>query len=483
MGLKLFKKYFLATAAVMLFTLTFIMMILTVVFSNHLSVTKYESLTKACQSVADFSKRIEIQNDPSFYDSQQFRGLRSVLLTIKQASDQELLFSDVDGNIRFCSCDDWSPARRCSHAKHLISNELLEKAVEHSGQGMESLGIYEEARYTSYMPITDVNNQTVGVVFATAPLTAIRSFLMTMVRLYLLSAIVPIVIMFFLIYAINYRMIKPLRVMSAATKAMARGDFSKRIPVTSDDEIGELAVSFNRMTNSLSQLEGMRRSFVANVSHELKTPMTTIGGFIDGIIDGTIEKEKQNYYLNIVSEEVKRLSRLVESMLNVAKLESGELQLKPETFNFADLLIRVVVGQEQRIVSKQIEISGLDSVEDVSVNADKDLIHQVVYNLVDNAIKFTPEGGNIDFKLHVEGKRLYFSLKNTGVGIPSEALPLVFERFYKVDKSRSTNKNGTGLGLYIVKTIVRAHNGTVTVSSRENEQTNFEVMIPLEYTN
>lgn len=480
MGLKLFKKYFLATAAVVLFTLTFMMMILTVVFSNHLSVTKYESLTKACESVADFSRKIEIGNDPSFYDSPQFRSFRSVLLTIKQASDQELLFADVNGSIRFCSCDDWSPARGCPHSKHLVSKETMDKANARSGQGMESLGIYEEARYTAYTPIVDANNQKIGVVYATAPLTAIRSFLMTMVRLYLLSAIVPLVMMFFLIYAINYRMTKPLRLMSAATKAMAKGDFSKRIPVTSDDEIGELAVSFNRMTNSLAQLEGMRRSFVANVSHELKTPMTTIGGFIDGIMDGTIEKEKQNYYLNIVSEEVKRLSRLVESMLNVAKLESGELQLKTETFNFGEQLIRVVVGQEQRIVAKQIEITGLDGIEEVRIKADKDLIHQVVYNLVDNAIKFTPDGGIIDFKLRVDGKKMYFSLKNTGDGIPSESLPLVFERFYKVDKSRSINKKGTGLGLYIVKTIVRAHDGTVTVSSRENEQTVFEVMLPLE---
>ena len=143
----------------------------------------------------------------------------------------------------------------------------------------------------------------------------------------------------------------------------AKGDFSKRIPVTSDDEIGELAVSFNQMTNSLVQLEGMRKSFVANVSHELKTPMTTIGGFIDGILDGTIEPEKQSYYLQIVSDEVRRLSRLVQSMLSMAKLESGEFVLKPELFDFRELLCTIVISQEQRIEAEKIEITGLDGIE------------------------------------------------------------------------------------------------------------------------
>ena len=251
---------------------------------------------------------------------------------------------------------------------------------------------------------------------------------------------------------------------------MAKGDFSKRIPVTSDDEIGELAVSFNQMTNSLVQLEGMRKSFVANVSHELKTPMTTIGGFIDGILDGTIEPEKQSYYLQIVSDEVRRLSRLVQSMLSMAKLE---------LFDFRELLCTIVVSQEQRIEAAKLNITGLDEIQSVSVNADKDLIHQVIYNLVDNAVKFTNETGTIDFKVKTDSKKLTFTITNTGKGIPESELPYVFERFYKVDKSRSANKSSTGLGLYIVKTIVKAHGGSITAASRENQFTAFSVVLPL----
>ncbi len=285
--------------------------------------------------------------------------------------------------------------------------------------------------------------------------------------------------MFFAIYAMTYRLTKPLKLMSEASRAMAKGDFSKRIPVMTDDEIGELSVSFNQMTNSLVQLEEMRKSFVANVSHELKTPMTTIGGFIDGILDGTIEPEKRNYYLTIVSDEVKRLSRLVQSMLSMAKLESGEFVLKPELFDFREMLCTIVISQEQRIEAKKLNIKGLDEVESISVNADKDLIHQVIYNLVDNAIKFTDESGTIGFRVKRDNKKLVFTITNTGKGIPENELPHVFERFYKADKSRSANKNSTGLGLYIVKTILKAHGGGIAVTSKENSFTSFSVTLPL----
>ena len=206
--------------------------------------------------------------------------------------------------------------------------------------------------------------------------------------------------------------------------------------------------------------------------------MTTIGGFIDGIIDGTIDEEKQSYYLGIVSEEIKRLSRLVQSMLSMAKLESGEYVLKREIFDFRELLFTIVISQEQRIENKKINIIGLDTLDSVSVNADKDLLHQVIYNLVDNAIKFTPEEGEITFSLDVVGKRISFKVINTGKGIPENELRYVFERFYKVDKSRSANKNSTGLGLYIARNIVSAHGGKITVSSKENATTTFTVDLP-----
>ena len=267
--------------------------------------------------------------------------------------------------------------------------------------------------------------------------------------------------------------------MSEAAKAMAKGDFSRRIPVTSDDEIGELAMAFNGMSNSLSRLEEARKSFIANVSHEMRTPMTTIGGFIDGIIDGTIPPDKQDYYLKIVSEEIKRLSRMVQSMLNLSRLESSGFVLKEESFDFREQILGIVIGQEQRIEEKNINIEGLDSLPSVIINADKDLIYQVVYNLLDNAIKFVEKGGTISFSLDVDSYGAEFSITNSGLGIPRADLPFIFDRFYKLDKSRASNKTSMGLGLYIVKTIIRNHGGTIKVESKENEFTRFSFVLPL----
>ena len=266
--------------------------------------------------------------------------------------------------------------------------------------------------------------------------------------------------------------------MSEAARCMGDGDFSKRIPVTTEDEVGELAIAFNNMTDSLVKLESTRRSFVANVSHELKTPMTTICGFIDGIIDGTIPPEKETEYLRIVSDEIKRLSRLIQSMLSLSKLESGEMNVNISEFKLSTVLIDIVVALQQRIESKNIIITGLDALSNATIKADKDLIHQVLYNLTDNAVKFTLDGGEINFKILTNPSGTSFIIKNYGVGIDGKDLPHVFDRFYKIDKSRSAVKESTGLGLYIAKTIIDIHHGHITVRSKNNEYTEFEFLLP-----
>ena len=341
------------------------------------------------------------------------------------------------------------------------------------------MSIYQKPHYVSLNAVEDNSGVHYATVIATAPVSLVTNLLRTVTKLFLASAFLPLALMFIFIYIMTYRLTKPLKLMSQASKAMAKGDFSRRIPVTSDDEIGELSLSFNMMTNSLSQLEGMRKSFVANVSHELRTPMTTISGFIDGILDGTIEPKKHDYYLKIVSSEIKRLSRIVESMLNVSKIESNEFNLHRELIDFRELLCKIVISQEQNIVSKNLDIIGLDTISDVSANVDRDLMHQAIYNLVDNAVKFNCQNGNISFNLIKENKTLILTIKNSGDGIPEKDLPFVFERFYKVDKSRSNSKNSTGLGLYITKAIVTAHSGTISVASKPQEYTAFKITLPV----
>ena len=470
MKLKLFKKYFFTTALIIIFSLTVMMMILSFVLNNYLARSKYETLGKCTDEAADYIAEASSGD-------MNMQELYKTLNAISAVSDVDIFLANKTGAVVLCSCEEWGKNGECTHSQHLIPESEL-AADENEPFRLKTLDVYKNPHYVVSKRITS-SGGTAVTVFSAAPLSSIRLLMSTVTKLYLFSAAIPLVIMFFALYAMTYRLTKPLKQMSEAARAMAKGDFSKRIPVTSDDEIGELAVSFNQMTNSLVQLEGMRKSFVANVSHELKTPMTTIGGFIDGILDGTIEPDKQKYYLQIVSDEVKRLSRLVQSMLSMAKLESGEFVLKPELFDFRELLCTRVVSQEQRIEAAKLNITGLDEIQSISVNADKDLIHQVIYNLVDNAVKFTNESGTIDFKAKADGKKLTFTITNTGKGIPESELPYVFERFYKVDKSRSANKNSTGLGLYIVKTIVKAHGGSIAASSRENQFTAFSVVLPL----
>ena len=281
----------------------------------------------------------------------------------------------------------------------------------------------------------------------------------------------------------SYRMVSPLKKMTAAAQQYAQGDFSERINARDTySELAEFADSFNSMAESLERIEESRSMFVANTSHELKTPMTIISGFIDGILDGTIPPEEEERYLRIVSEETKRLSSLVVAMLNISKIEAGKLELSLAQVNLMKLACKIVVGFEQAVEEKHLGVQGLDSLENVTVLADETLLSQVLFNLVDNAIKFTPENGVISVRLQQEGRTAVFRIRNTGKGIPEEELNLIFDRFYKVDKSRGSDTRSFGLGLYIVKSITELHRGTIEVQSKENEFTEFTVRLPLDPT-
>ena len=275
------------------------------------------------------------------------------------------------------------------------------------------------------------------------------------------------------VYFITERIINPLRVMTSAAKEMAKGNFSARIPVYGKDEVSELSKAFNDMAESLDSLEKMRNSFLANVSHDLRTPMTTISGFIDGITSGAIPPEKHEYYLGIISEEVHRLSRLVAQLLDISRLESGERKFNMTEFDIAEMARIVLISFEQRIEEKHLDVE-FDSDDDMLVLADRDAIHQVIYNLCHNAIKFSKEGGRFSIRIsRVQNKKIQISVFDEGQSIPAEDKKLVFDRFYKTDKSRGLDKSGVGLGLYISKTIIEAHGEKIWVESVEGESCEF----------
>ncbi len=484
-GSSLFKEYFTILSLVILICFTILGIALTFFVQNYWEDERIELLSENAKSISgtlvDLVSSEHAQKNPS----NAALMICNDLTVLSQAIDADIFVCDTNGEVVYCKemrlSDMVLYTGECPiHQKYKIPADIIESLDEEDFSGISTLdGVLSEKSFVYATPIT-LDGKTIGLVVAVQNVSdTMRPFLLSILEIFGLSSLFALMVALVTVYFMSYEMTKPLRQMSAATKSYANGDFSARVTATGNNEMADLASAFNAMAKDLASLESSRRSFVANVSHELKTPMTTIGGFIDGILDGTISDESRENYLCIVSDEVKRLSRLVTGMLNMSKIEAGELSLKPREFDIAEMVFKTTVGFEQLIEKKGIEITGLDQIEPTEILADEDMIHQVLYNLVDNAVKFTPEGGIIDFKVSTDTQKVYFSIRNSGAGIPSEESGKIFERFYKLDKSRSYDVKGAGLGLYICKSIVEMHGGQIKVASAVNQYTEFSFWLPL----
>ena len=366
------------------------------------------------------------------------------------------------------------------HEKIQIPTTYVQRAKNGNVAEFSTLGNSYDTYHSISMEPFYVNDNFYGFCVVASPVTGeILSGIKQVFALFMVSAAIALVLVTIAVYVMTGKIAKPIRNLETATNLYSSGDFSYRVPeINSNDELAHLITKFNAMATSLSQIENSRRSFVANVSHEFKTPMTTIGGFINGILDGTIPPEKQDYYLSIVSSEINRLSKMVSMMLNISKIETGNVEINVESFDLSQKLLTTFLGFEQLISKKNIEIIGIDDLEPTIAHGDSAMIDQVIYNLVDNAVKFTDIGGKISVNTVNDKKHVYFAVTNTGKGIPAESLEKVFDRFYKVDQSRSTDTKSTGLGLYLIKSILSLHNGTITVESEPDSFTRFTVKLP-----
>ena len=464
----LFRKYFvtfLSCAVLIIMVLGVVLMLFaTQYFRNE----KYDLLGRNARLAAS----VTTVN----YASNNFEVINSPMITVAytvlaSAIDAEIVLTDKNGKIMVSSND----------TAHYLNMNVPPEAVEKSFEGGFSTtttlgGLFEEPHYVVGVPV-DTPDYTFGVIFAASSARSLQQFLSELTKMFLISAAVVLFISSVVIYMVTMRLVRPLRDMLSAIQSFTQGDFSKRVAVVGYDEIGQLAMAFNNMAASLATTEQARRSFVANVSHELKTPMTTISGFVDGILDGTVPEEKKDQYLHVVSNEVKRLSRLVRSMLDTSRIEAGEMRVVPVIFDSSETIRQTVFSFERIVEEKELEVRGLE-VDKIMVRADVDLMHQVVYNLVENAVKFVNENGCLEFSYRSDSQFTYVAIRNSGEGIDRGEGPQLFERFYKSDKSRSLNKNGVGLGLHIVRSIVNYHKGEVVVRSEEGEYTEFEFSIP-----
>ena len=307
-----------------------------------------------------------------------------------------------------------------------------------------------------------------------APMPYVQQARYTMLRIMLEAGLIAMIISIVAGFFFSGRLTQPLRKINEAARVIANGDFSKRIEINSHDEIGGLAGTFNYMAGELENIETTRRDFIANVSHELRTPITSIKGFVEGIIDGMIPPENQPRYLAIVKDETERLTRLVNNLLDIASLESGEYKLSIVHFDVVEMARRCVIGLARLIEAKNLSVDARFDRDLMIAEGDKDSVERVIYNLLHNAIKFSYPDGEIRVTVREDRDVLYISVSDDGIGIAENELTKIWERFYKSDKSRSQDKSGTGLGLSIIRSIIHEHKQKINVYSRLGEGTTFE---------
>ena len=403
--------------------------------------------------------------------------VQELVETVSVTSDIEVMLTDSDGDLLLlASRQSADPAMGSKLSENLVAELKAAEGTYFTSGTLD--GLFSKRRYAAAEPIYH-RDRMLGYVFVISSAGSLGMYLGAQAQMYLLAALIALLLGTIGCYVITYRMVKPLRQMAAVTHRFGEGDFSARVQVEGADEIAQLAQSLNEMAVSLSAVEGMSRSFVANVSHELKTPMTTIEGFVDGVLDGTIPPERQAHYLQIVSDEIKRLSRLVNAMLNLSRIDNGTLALRPVRFDLSELVCKTALSFEQRAEQKQLSVEGLEHcTEPCFITADFDLIGQVVYNLLDNAIKFVNSGGTVRLHVQRQNDRVFCTVRNSGEGVSAEEMPHLFERFYKSDKSRGMDKSGVGLGLYIVHQVIQLHGGEITVCSRPDDYTEFSFWLP-----
>ena len=467
-----FGRSFFTIATILLLSLVLLGTSFQMLINDYMTDNTVSGLMQDGQILADLAAAYSIDG------SLNSREFMLNLDVATQISSFDAVICDSNGRIVICSCYPTA----CEHMGWHIDAGYMAKVLQNGGDTSTGIirGLYADSRYVVCLPIVS-NSISSGIVIVSTPVIATTQILNRISNLFLTTSSFVVLLAVVVASFFTRRESKPLQDMAKAANAFGHGDLKARVRVdeSTSEEMQELALAFNNMASSLQKSEYQRQEFVANVSHELKTPMTTISGYVDGILDGTIPQHRHSYYLQIVSDETKRLSRLVRSMLDISQLQNQDIpEEKKMHFDLEEVIGQVLITFEKKITDKRLDVDVDMPEHPVYTIANKDYITQVVYNLLDNAVKFCPEGRTLGLKIREGGSKVYISISNEGDTIPPEELPLVFDRFHKLDKSRSKNRDGWGLGLYIVKTIVCSHGENISVTSRDGK-TEFTFTMPL----
>ncbi len=396
----------------------------------------------------------------------------SYVASIAMISDSHIIVAGPDGKILYATADGQFYDYRDSTLPENVISQVLN---EGSFNGMTNLGgLYPEKRYLSALPVTNqIGPMTVtqGMVLVAADASNLSEMWTATATIFFFSAVVVFLISVIASTLTSAYQTRPLNEMAEAARKFGQGEFDVRVTGYEDrcDEVSALAEAFNSMANSLEKVESQRAEFIANVSHELKTPMTTIAGFAEGILDGTIPPERERESLEIVVSETRRLSRLVRRMLDLSRLNAlaESTVTAQETFDLTEVMSRVLISLESKITDRRLDVEVQMPGDKLMVWGDPDSITQVCYNLLDNAAKFAAPGTAITVQITKKDGKAHTTIRNLGATIPPDELPLLFERFHKADYSRSMDREGVGLGLYIVKTILGNLKENITVTSED----------------
>ena len=468
-----FSRSFSMAATTLLLALTILGAAFQFQVNSFLEDTTVSQLRQDAQVVANLASAYGMD------DNLTSRELMLNLDIVSQITQADVVICNSQGYIILCSGN----LTGCDHDGWQLNQEYLEKVYENDGYSATGTirNLYSEERYVVSAPIVS-GEEHLGIVMVSTPTAGTKVVLDKIANIFTTAAVFVVLVAVLGVTDFARRESKPLKELANAATAFGNGELDARVKIDEDssEEMEELALAFNNMASSLQKSEYQRQEFVANVSHELKTPMTTISGYVDGILDGTIPPEHQEHYLHIVSDETKRLSRLVRSMLDISQLqkEQGIPEEKKIHFDLEECAGQVLITFEKKINDKKLNVDVNFPEHPVYTMANQDYITQVIYNLLDNAVKFCPEGGTLGLTIREGTNKAYVSVSNDGETIPPEELPLVFDRFHKLDKSRSKNRDGWGLGLYIVKTIVCAHGENISVTSKDGK-TEFTFTMPL----
>lgn len=437
--------------------LIFLGSIITILFNKNYHSTKLSNLEKQMGIIGNSINNYLNQQDGSYSQ------LKEIIKMACISTNTEAIITDRLGYVYLVNGEDYQDLM---YSKIKLNTESLSSNIEFKKEVFKTdnasikgyvKAIYEDGEIDGYMIMVMQNESE-------------RNFNMFIIWI---TVIIEIIISAIVIKIVTKQIIiRPIDDINNVAKRLAKGEVEKRVVVNCNNEIGELAESFNMMAEFLEKSDTKRREFISNVSHELRSPITSIKGFIGGILDGVIPRDRENYYLKIVYDEIDRLARLVNDLLDMSAMESGKFNLAITEFDINQVISLCILNLEHKIQEKGLNVKATFHNNRAYVLGDRDRIIQVVTNIIENSIKYSNDDGEIKIDVYSKGEKIYVDIFNSGECIEEKELNKIWDRFYKSDKSR-TNKLSTGLGLPIVRSILSQHNEDIWVKNIEGKGVSF----------